>query len=54
MAHKAPGKHYRKGISLVELFEIFPDNASFEQWFAEGSLARRNPLRLLRQRKRQH
>ena len=36
MAHKAPGKHYRKGISLVELFEMFPDNATAEQWFAEA------------------
>lgn len=35
MAHKAPGKHYRKGITLVELFKMFPDNASAEKWFVE-------------------
>ena len=33
MARNAPGKHYRKGISLIELFEIFPDNATAERWF---------------------
>ena len=33
MAQQAPGKHYRKGISLIELFEMFPDNATAEQWF---------------------
>ena len=35
MTHKAPGKHYRKGITLVELFKMFPDNASAEKWFVE-------------------
>ena len=33
MARNAPGKHYRKGISLIELFEIFPDNETAERWF---------------------
>ena len=32
---KAPGKHYRQGISLVELFELFPDDAAAERWFEE-------------------
>ena len=36
MAHKAPGKYYRKGISLVKLFEMFPDNETAEQWFVES------------------
>ena len=36
MARKARGKHYRKGISLIELFEIFPDNAAAEKWFVEA------------------
>ena len=31
--HKAPGKAYRKGISLFQLFEMFPDNAAAEKWF---------------------
>ena len=33
--HKAPGKSYRKGISLIELFEMFPDDATAERWFEE-------------------
>ena len=28
MAHKAPGKHYREGLSLVELTRLFPDDAA--------------------------
>ena len=35
MAHEAPGKHFRKGISLVELIRMFPDDATAEAWFAE-------------------
>lgn len=30
-----PGKAYRKGISLVDLMEMFPDDAAAEQWFIE-------------------
>ena len=33
MTHKAPGKHFRKGLSLVEVFKMFPDNATAEEWF---------------------
>lgn len=33
MSYKAPGKHYRKGITLVEVFRMFPDDATAEQWF---------------------
>ena len=33
MTHKAPGKHYRKGITLIEIFQMFPDNATAEKWF---------------------
>ena len=33
MARKAPGKHYRKGITLVELVRMFPDDATAEKWF---------------------
>ena len=25
MAHKAPGKHYREGMSVVQLMDMFPD-----------------------------
>ena len=35
MTTKAPGKHYRKGISLKELFRRFPDDATAEAWFAQ-------------------
>jgi len=33
MAQKAPGKHYRKGITLAKLFQMFPDDATAEEWF---------------------
>ena len=36
MAQRAPGKHYRKGISLMKLFEMFPDDETAEQWFVEA------------------
>ena len=32
MASKAPGKHYRKGMSLPELFRIFPDDDTAREW----------------------
>ena len=35
MKQSAPGKHYREGISLVELFERFPDGAAAERCFEE-------------------
>ena len=35
MAQNAPGKHYREGISLVELSAKFPDDATAEGWFEE-------------------
>ena len=33
MAQSAPGKHYREGISLVELFQRFPNDEAAERWF---------------------
>ena len=33
MAHSAPGKHYRKGITLLDLFAMFPDDDAAEAWF---------------------
>lgn len=33
MARNAPGKHYRKGITLAKLFQMFPDDATAERWF---------------------
>jgi len=33
MAHTAPGKSHRKGISLLELAEMFPDEKAAVKWF---------------------
>ncbi len=35
MSKNAPGKHYRKGISLVEIVKHFSDEAEAERWFIE-------------------
>ena len=35
MAQNAPGKHYREGISLIELFERFSNDDAAERWFEE-------------------
>lgn len=35
MAKNAPGKHYRNGITLVELFQMFPDDETAEKWFVQ-------------------
>ncbi len=35
MARRAPCKHFRKTISLVEIFRKFPDDATAEAWFIE-------------------
>jgi len=42
MSYKALGKHYRKGISLIELFERFPDNEVAEKWFEEQRWGKEN------------
>ncbi|MCY4237211.1 MAG: IS1595 family transposase [Rhodospirillaceae bacterium] len=31
----APGKHYRKGISLVQLMDLFPTDEVAERWFMD-------------------
>ena len=36
MAQNAPGKHYRMGLTLIQLCDMFPDNAAAERWFAEA------------------
>ena len=33
MAHKAPGRHYREGITLMQLVDMFPDEAAARTWF---------------------
>ena len=35
MTEKAPGKHFREGISIIDLLDMFPDEAAAEAWFAE-------------------
>ena len=35
MKHRAPGKHYRNGLSLAALFDMFPDDETAERWFIE-------------------
>ena len=36
MATNAPGKHFRKGMSLVEVMRVFPDDATAEAWFVKA------------------
>ena len=36
MKHKAPGKHYRKGLSLPQLFKMFPNDGTAEAWFVKA------------------
>ena len=33
MEHKAPGKSYRKGLSLIELMDRFPSDEVAREWF---------------------
>ncbi len=35
MASKAPGKAHREGISLIELFRLFPDDEAAQAWLEE-------------------
>jgi transposase-like protein len=35
MAHKAPGKHHREGMSLVQLMDLFPTEEAAHDWFVE-------------------
>lgn len=36
MAQKAPGKALRKGLSLVQVMAMFPDDAAAEAWFIKS------------------
>ena len=33
MANKAPGKHFKEGLSTRKFFKIFPDDKAAERWF---------------------
>ena len=35
MAHSAPGKHYRKGMTLLEVADMFGDEEKARTWIAE-------------------
>ena len=35
MAQKAPGKHYRNGVTITELIRMFPSNEAAEAWFIQ-------------------
>ena len=35
MAQKAPGKHYRKGVTLLEIADMFGDEEKAKAWIAE-------------------
>lgn len=35
MAHKAPGKHHREGLSLVKVLRMFPDDKTASAWIAK-------------------
>ena len=35
MAKQAPGKGYRKGITIKQIMQMFPDDATAEAWFIE-------------------
>ena len=39
MADRAPGKHFRKGITLMDAVNKFGDEAKAESWFHRVSLA---------------
>ena len=36
MAQSGPGKSFREGITLVEIFRMFPDDDAAARWFAEA------------------
>ena len=35
MAQKGPGKAHRQGLTVIELFKLFPDDTAAEKWFEE-------------------
>jgi len=42
--HNAPGKNHREGISLIELFKMFPDNATAEKWLEKSRWGNKGPV----------
>ena len=35
MAKKAPGRSDRNGLSVIELFQMFPDDDAARKWFED-------------------
>ena len=35
MAHKAPGRSHRKGMTIIQMLKMFPDDAAAEKWFEQ-------------------
>ena len=35
MTQRAPGRSHRQGLTVIELFKMFPDNGAAEAWFEE-------------------
>ena len=35
MAQKGPGRVHRKGLTVIQLLDMFPDDASSERWLEE-------------------
>ena len=35
MAKSGPGKHFREGLSLIQVTRLFPDDAAAEKWIAQ-------------------
>ena len=44
MAHNAPGKSDREGVTLVQLARMFPTEQSAQEWFESRKLAQRAHL----------
>ncbi len=36
MAHAAPGKHYRDGLTLIQLMDMFPSEHAATKWFEDS------------------
>ena len=41
MACKASGKYYRKGMSLIEIMDMFPDDETAKKWIKDNRWAKR-------------
>ena len=52
MAKSGPGKHFRKGLSLIQVMRMFPDDATAEKWIAHCRWGADPRLPALRERER--